>query len=31
MILGKEPVKVKSVLPPMIDPYGFYLKKVTIQ
>ena len=31
MILGKDAIKVKSVLPPMIDPNGFYLKKVTIQ
>ncbi len=31
MKVGKEGIKVMSVLPPMIDPSGFYLKKVTIQ
>jgi aminopeptidase N len=31
IIVGKEGVKLKSEFPPMIDPKGYYLKKVSLQ
>ena len=30
-IIGKDGIKIKSTIPPTIDPTGFYLKKLTIQ
>jgi hypothetical protein len=30
MMLGKEGIKVKSMMPPTVDPNGYYLKKVTL-
>jgi hypothetical protein len=27
-IIGKEGIKIKSNLPPTIDPIGFYLKRI---
>ncbi|MEI6264316.1 MAG: M1 family metallopeptidase [Sphingobacteriia bacterium] len=29
--MGKEGIKIKSTLPPTVDPKGYYLKKVTLQ
>ncbi len=31
MIIGKDGIKVKSAMPPTVDPNGYYLKKVTLQ
>jgi hypothetical protein len=31
MIMGKEGIKIKSSLPPTVDPNGYYLKKITLQ
>jgi len=31
IVMGKEGLKLKSTLPPMVDPKGYYLKKVSLQ
>lgn len=31
MMMGKEGIKIKSTLPPTLDPMGYYLKKVSVQ
>jgi hypothetical protein len=28
--IGKEGIKIQSATPPLVDPNGYYLKKVTI-
>lgn len=31
MMMSKDGIKIKSILPPIVDPMGYYLKKVVIQ
>jgi len=30
MIVGKEGIRIQSSFPPLVDPNGYYLKKVTL-